>query len=146
MKTIVAGLTLLLLFLIPEPSLAGSENCARDFWGKCKGASWSNGNGNGVHYASYRYRHCAKDFWGRCADGRPRWRRHRDNDNGYGHHHHVGPSNQLRQRGGTVGFGDLRMRIQGPKADAGLHQQRAERSTEPPIAQESNLHRRLLRS
>ena len=33
MKTIVAGLTLLLLFLIPEPSLAGSDGCARDFWG-----------------------------------------------------------------------------------------------------------------
>jgi hypothetical protein len=81
MKTIVAGLTLLLLFLLPDPSLAGSEGCARDFWGKCKGESW--GNGGSFRHASYRYRHCATDFWGRCADGRPRWRRdHHHHDNG----------------------------------------------------------------
>jgi hypothetical protein len=89
MKTIVAGLMLLLLFLVPDPSLAGSEGCARDFWGKCKGDSWGNGNGNGngFRYTSYRYRHCAKDFWGRCADGRPRWRSN-NGDNGHHHHHH----------------------------------------------------------
>lgn len=113
MKTIVAGLMLLLLFLLPDPSLAGSEGCTRDFWGKCKGASWDNGNGhhhhgNGYHHASYSYRHCAKDFWGRCADGRPRWRRHNHDDNGYQHqhgHHHAGRGDvdrgavcQLRRR------------------------------------------------
>ena len=85
MKTIVAGVMLLLLFLVPDPSLAGSEGCARDFWGKCKGDSW--GCGGGVHYTShytsYCYRHCAKDFWGRCADGRPRWRRPNWENNGY---------------------------------------------------------------
>lgn len=74
MKTIAAGvMLLLLLFLVPKESVAG-EHCARDFWGKCEGGH--------PHYAhswrddiGYRhYRHCAKDFWGRCADGRPRWR------------------------------------------------------------------------
>jgi hypothetical protein len=83
MKTIAAGLMLLLLFLIPDDSFAGSGHCARDFWGNCAGgrghghrqaASWRE------RYSYGHYRHCAKDFWGRCADGRPRWR---------GHHHHV---------------------------------------------------------
>jgi len=106
MKTIVAGVMLLLLFLVPDPSLAGSEGCARDFWGKCKGDSW--GRGGGVHYTShytsYRYRHCAKDFWGRCADGRPRWRRPSNWENN-GYHQSAGRGDvdrgavcQLRRR------------------------------------------------
>jgi hypothetical protein len=73
MKTFAAGLLLLLLlFLVPDDSIAGS-GCGKDFWGNC---------GGHARFAGYQYRHCAKDFWGRCADGRPRWRR-------YGHHHHV---------------------------------------------------------
>ena len=78
MKTIAAGLMLLLLlFLVPNDSLAGSGNCSRDFWGKCQGQGGGNWR---ERYHFGQYRHCAKDFWGRCADGRPRWRRD--------HHHH----------------------------------------------------------
>jgi hypothetical protein len=88
MKTIAAGLMLLLLlFLVPNDSFAGSEGCSRDFWGKCQG----HGNGHAwrerIHYRQYR--HCAKDFWGRCADGRPRYHRQHHHDNGHGHHHHA---------------------------------------------------------
>lgn len=80
MKTIAAGLMLLLLlFLIPDNSQAGSDRCARDFWGKCQTGHRSSGNWRD-RYSYGHYRHCAKDFWGRCADGRPRWRSH--------HHHH----------------------------------------------------------
>jgi hypothetical protein len=83
MKTFLAGLMLLLVFMVSDntDSFAGSENCRKDFWGKCQGAgaSW--------HHAGFRYRHCAKDFWGRCADGRPRWRHNNDNGHGHGHGH-----------------------------------------------------------
>jgi hypothetical protein len=75
MKTIAAGVMLLLLFLVPKNSIAGSDHCARDFWGKCQGHAHSWRENIGYRH----YRHCAKDFWGRCADGRPRWRY----DNGY---------------------------------------------------------------
>ena len=86
MKTIAAGLMLLLMFLVPNESYA-EGGCSRDFWGKCQGS----GNGHAwrerIHYRQYR--HCAKDFWGRCADGRPRYHRHHHHDNGHGHHHHA---------------------------------------------------------
>jgi hypothetical protein len=93
MKTIAAGLALLLLlFLVPDDSLAGSETCSNDFWGNCGSRHTRHAGHNGYNghngYQGFRYRHCSKDFWGRCADGRPRWRR--NDDNGHGHHHHHG--------------------------------------------------------
>lgn len=72
MKTIAAGLMLLLAILITDVSVAQQELCVRDFWGNCQGSPKRHG---------YHYRHCAKDFWGRCKDGRPPWR--------YGRHHHI---------------------------------------------------------
>lgn len=65
MRTLAAGLVLLLAPLMAGNSFAHEGGCGRDFWGNCQGASWRR---------SVHYRHCAKDFWGRCADGRPRWR------------------------------------------------------------------------
>lgn len=71
MKTIAAGLMLLLAFLVADEAFAEQGRCVRDFWGNCQEPT--------RHYG-YRYRHCSKDFWGRCKDGRPPWRYER------GHH------------------------------------------------------------
>src|SRR5262245_21151508 len=96
MKSIVAGLMLLLLFLVPEPSLAGSD-----------------------HFASYRYRHCAKDFWGRCSDGRPQWR-HRD------HNHYQGGNYQGGRGDVDRGaFCQLRRRVVGVEKTSRAQARRA---------------------
>jgi hypothetical protein len=81
MKTMVAGVMLLLLFLIPGESFADQENCVRDFWGNCKVSSRRHG---------FHYRHCTKDFWGRCKDGRPPWRYTRHPHQHHIYRHHVG--------------------------------------------------------
>jgi len=72
MKTIAAGVMLLLALLITDNSFADQERCVKDFWGNCQESPRRHG---------YHYRHCAKDFWGRCSDGRPRWR--------HGRRHHL---------------------------------------------------------
>jgi len=77
MKTIAAGLTLLLVLLITDGSFAHQEHCVKDFWGNCQESP----RRHGLHY-----RHCTKDFWGLCKDGRPPWRSYSRRH----YHHHVG--------------------------------------------------------
>jgi hypothetical protein len=65
MKTLVASLTLPLMLLIADASVAQQAYCVRDPWGNCL---------ESPRRHARLYRHCAKSFWGVCEDGGRPWR------------------------------------------------------------------------
>lgn len=84
MKIFVAGLTLVLAFLVTGNSFAHPEPCTKDFWGNCETSRHHSRHHSRYHHY-HRHRHCAADYWGRCRDGR---RHHRHHHRGHVHHHH----------------------------------------------------------